>query len=115
MPAQGISFQEHAVFYLQCSPRVVRDVCLMGDEQNRFVRTISALLNKVHDAPACFAVKTACRLICKYDVRVVNERSRNRNALLLPSGELIRILIPLAFQSDALNQRSYFLFIFVPV
>ena len=54
---------------------------------------------KLHDLDACFGVEVARRLVRENDRRVVHERPRDGDPLLLPSGELVRMMAFPAFEA----------------
>ncbi len=61
---------------------------------------------QVHDVPAVGAVEVARRLVGEQDRRVVGQRARQRDALLLAAGELRRIVMRAAGQADLVEQRA---------
>ena len=49
---------------------------------------LGKLGKKIHNLNRAFRIKVASGLICKKDRWIVHERTRNRNALLLPARKL---------------------------
>ena len=58
------------------------------------------LLKNSHDLDTRPAVEIAGRLIRKQDFGLINQRARNRDALLLTAGKLARMMIVAAGESD---------------
>ena len=66
----------------------IRVVC---DHHNQAVT--GNLLQKLHDLYSCRTVECACRLVCQNYVRIVHQRTRDRDSLHLASGKLHRKLV----------------------
>ena len=60
---------------------------------------------QIDDLPAGGAVEIAGRLVGEQDRRIVGERARDRDALLLAARELRRIVMPAVRQPDVREQR----------
>ena len=68
-------------------------------------RSMFSRLEDAHDLDAGAGVEVARRLVGQHDGRLVDERARDRHALLLPAGQLVGIVvIPLA-ETDAVERR----------
>ena len=72
--------------------RVVRD---HDDEA-----VLCDLLQKVHDLHARVTVESSRRFIREHDVRVIDEGARDRDALHLSAGHLVRLLVHLFPETD---------------
>ena len=59
---------------------------------------------QIHDVAAVGGVQVAGRLVGEDDLRIIRERARQRDALLLAAGKLRRIVVRAAGQSDLLEQ-----------
>ena len=76
----------------------------MRDHDNElFVRD---LLQKLHDLHRRFTVQRAGRLIGQQNLRIVDQRPRNRHALHLSAGHLVGLFVQLVAQTD-LFQRLH--------
>ena len=70
----------------------------MRDHDNElFVRD---LLQKLHDLHRRLTVERAGRLVGQQNLRIVDQRTRNRNALHLSAGHLVWLLVQLVAQPD---------------
>ena len=78
--------------------RVVRD-----HDNELFVRD---LLQKLHDLHRRFTVQRAGRLVGQQNLRIVDQRPRNRHALHLSAGHLVGLFMQLVTQTD-LFQRLH--------
>ena len=67
------------------------DVGLMGDEDHGDAACVQ-LLEQCDDLLGGTAVERAGRLVGEEDMRVVDERARDRHALLLAAGQLRRLV-----------------------
>src|SRR5436305_1646975 len=70
-----------------------RDFLIVRHEHERRPRAAVQVEHDLDDSRARFRVEIAGWLIRKEDLRAIDERSRERNALLLAAGELCRIMI----------------------
>ena len=59
---------------------------------------------QIHDVPPGRRVQVARRLVGQDDRRIVGERAGDRDALLLPAGQLRRIVVRAIGQADLLQQ-----------
>ena len=76
---------------------VLSDVLLVGDEQHRDAALDVQPLKDPHYFDAGARVEVAGRLVGEQDRRPGDERARDRHALLLTAGQLVRVVIgPLA-------------------
>ena len=62
------------------------DMSLMGDEDQGFSLG-GELIEEIEDLFCCLAVQVSCRFVCEDQLRVVDERSCDCDALLLSSGQ----------------------------
>ena len=62
------------------------------------------LFQDLHHLHARLAVERAGRLIGKQNVRVVDKRSRDGNALHLAAGHLVRLFVELVAKAHALKR-----------
>ena len=60
---------------------------------------------QIHDVPAVGGVEIAGRLVRQHDRRIVGERARQRDPLLLAARQLRRIVMGAAGQADLFEQR----------
>ena len=60
------------------------------------------LFQNIHNLNTCLAVQSSCRLISKYNIRVVYQGSRDCDTLHLTSGKLIRFLVHMIPESNLL-------------
>ena len=67
-------------------------------------------LQKIHDFPWIIWVQVPRWLIRNQDFRIVDDRTSNRNPLLLPTGQFIREWADLVFQSDKIQNFHNTLF-----
>src|SRR5579871_3642819 len=58
------------------------------------------------DRCPCRAVEVGRRLIGEHELRSLDERARDRNALLLAAGQLVGQLIRLASKTDCIEYRQ---------
>jgi hypothetical protein len=71
----------------------------VGHDHHRRPSAIDAV-EQLHDPDRSLRVEVSGRLVGQQQRRVVDERSRDRHALLLPAGELVRIAVNLRLQPD---------------
>src|SRR5687767_11190977 len=83
-------------------PRAVfGDIHFVRDEHHGDAVFHVQLLEDVHDLDARPCIEVSSRLVREDDRRLVDQRPRDGDALLLPAGELIRVVIhPLAEADD---------------
>ena len=62
--------------------------------------TLVQFLKNSHDLDARAAVEIAGRLVGQHNFRIVDQRARDRDALLLATGKLARMMIFAALQTD---------------
>ena len=82
-----------AVHQCQDALCLLREGGGVRDHDNRSVLFLMKLVEQVHDRAARLRIQCAGRLIRQNDRRIVCHRPRNRNSLLLASGELCRRVI----------------------
>ena len=91
--------QDHAVAHHHVALRVTSDVLLVRDHDNRNTALVELLKNS-HDLHAGPAVQIAGRLVRKQHFGIVDQRARDRYALLLAAGKLARMMIFAPSESD---------------
>ena len=69
------------------------------------LRACAYLQQQVDDVPAVRAVEIAGRLVGQDQRRIVGQRARDRDALLLAARELRRVVMPAIVQPDFVEQR----------
>ena len=79
---------------------VFGDVALVRDEQHRDAALAVQPLEDAHDLDAGARVEVAGRLVGQQDRRLRHERAGDRDALLLPARELVRVVIGAVGQPD---------------
>ena len=79
---------------------VLRDVVLVRDHQHRDAALEVQPLEDPHHLDAGARVEVAGRLVGEQDRRVGDERARDRDALLLTAGQLIRVMIGALAEAD---------------
>src|SRR5690606_21447894 len=82
---------------------VLGDVVLVRDHDDGLARLVEPLEHR-HDLGAGDAVEVAGGLVGQDDIRVVDQRSGDRHALLLPAGELVGPVIEPLGQADHLGE-----------
>ena len=87
-----MTLQNYSIAHNDVASRAGGDVLLVCDHHNRD-STLVELLKNSHDLDAGPAVEIAGRLICKQHLGFIDQRARNRYALLLAAGELARVMI----------------------
>src|SRR5262249_41950132 len=85
------------------SSAVLRDVDLVCDEYHGDSTLAIQALENPHDFDAGCRVEVPGRLVGQYDRRVVDQRARDRDALLLSARELIRMMIGAVAQAHELE------------
>lgn len=86
-------FHHHSPPRPPCHPRIMRH-----EQQRRAL--IRQFRQNVHNLRTATAVEISRRFVRQNDGRVVDERTRNRHALLLTAGKLVRIGFHLVQQTD---------------
>lgn len=64
-------------------------------------------LQQIHHLNACFGVQRTRRFICEKNIRIIHKRPRNRNALHLTAGHLIRLFMQLIPKTDLFQRLLY--------
>ena len=83
---------------------VLRDVHLVRDEDNRDAALPVELLEDVHDLAARARIEVSGRLVREDDRRLIDERSRDRNTLLLTARQLVRKVVKAVAKPDDLER-----------
>ena len=63
----------------------------MRDHDDQFI--LCDLLEQLHDLYAGFTVQRTGRLVCQQNIRIVDKRTGDDNALHLPAGHLIGLFM----------------------
>src|SRR5262252_442752 len=79
---------------------VFRDVVFVSDDQQREAAFAVEPLENLHDLDRSAAVERARRLVGQDDRRLIDQRPRDRDALLLPTRKLIRMIVLAPGQPD---------------
>ena len=67
-----------------------RDILIMRDKHCRLVVFLIGIAEKLNDFLAVFRVQVTCRFVREKDRRRVDQRTADRDTLLLTAGKLIR-------------------------
>src|SRR5262245_18692054 len=86
------------------APRVFGDVVLVSDDQERDATFSVEPLEDLHDLDRSAAVERAGRLVGQDDRRMIDQRSRDCDALLLSARKLIRMTVLAPGQSDGVER-----------
>src|SRR5438876_7678489 len=78
---------DHAVAHHYVAFRISGDVLLVRDHDDRDAALVELLKNR-HDLDAGSAVEITGRFIRQQDLRIIDQRARNRDPLLLTAGKL---------------------------
>ena len=81
------------------------DLCVVGDEDDR-AALLAQLAEQLEDVRAGFRVEVAGRFVGKDDLRIVDQRARDRHALHLAAAELERRVLHAVRKPDALDGRQ---------
>ena len=81
---------------------VMRDIFFMRDDDDGFAFGVE-ILEDGHDLLAGARIEVAGRLIAQDNYRIVDQRARDRYALLLAAGELARFMIHALAEADAFS------------
>src|SRR5690606_22959825 len=79
---------------------------VVRDEHERRLVLLVQADQQIDDARTRLAIQVAGRLVGEQDPRVVRERARDRDALLLAAGQLLWVVVDALAESDALQQRT---------
>ena len=82
-----------------------RDARIVRHQHQRHAARAPHLQQQVEDVPAVRAVEVAGRLVGEDQRRIVGQRPRDGDALLLAAGQLRRIVMPAIVQADFVEQR----------
>ena len=85
---------------------VLGDVHLVRDEEHRDAALLVQALEDAHDLDARARVEVAGRLVGEQNRRLVDERARDRDALLLTAGELVRHVVIARAQAHRVEHRE---------
>src|SRR5579872_2272123 len=86
-------------------PRTVfRDGLLVRDEHDRDAAIVLEALEDVHDLDAGAAVEISGGLVREQDRRIVQQRPRDGDPLLLAAGQLIRMMIDAIGKADGVER-----------
>lgn len=79
---------------------VLCDFGIVGNEQNCLSKAMGKRDHHVHDCDARFGIEVSGRLICENDLRLMNKRPGDADALLLTAGHLGRVMVHPVLQTD---------------
>src|SRR4051795_9814239 len=101
--AAGLVTNDAAVVELDDAlAHLVDDAGIVGGHEHGRAGAVDAV-QELHDADAGVRVQVAGRLVGDEDLGAVHEGARDRDALLLTTGELVRQPVTLALESDQLE------------
>src|SRR6266576_5106192 len=83
---------DHAVAHHYVAFRISRDVLLVRDHDDGDAVLVE-LLENGHDLDAGSAVEIAGRFVCQQYLWIIDQRARDRDALLLTAGKLTRKMV----------------------
>src|SRR5205823_6150281 len=89
--------------------RILRDVVLVRHDENRDSLRVQFLKER-HHFHGRSAVEIARRLVGEEQPRLGDERSRDRNSLLLPAGQLARLVVEPVAETDTFERARRELF-----
>src|SRR5690606_31869368 len=95
---------DRAVRETDRAPRARGEVWIVRDEHERRAALAVELLEQLDDGLARAGVEVPGRLVGEQDLGLVDERARERDALLLPAGKLGRIMVEPIAEPDAAEQ-----------
>src|SRR5262252_2920026 len=99
-PGHGAIGNRLSVTECHDSGAVLRDVDLVCDEYDGDSALAIQALENPHDFDAGFRVEVPGRLVGQQDRRVVDQRARDGDALLLSARELVRMMVGAVAQAD---------------
>src|SRR5712692_9780984 len=108
LPGHGPVFDDLAVAEPHDPPGKLRDVPLVRDEHDGLSGVVQ-LLEDGHDLLGRLRIEVARRLVGQHQLGLVDERPRDRDALLLPAGELARQMVLAAREAHGLETLPGFL------
>ena len=91
--ATGVLFDDAAVAEADDACPVLGDVVLVRDQQDGDALLGIQALKDAHHFDARSRVEVAGRLVGENQRRLIDQRARNRDALLLPARQLIRMMV----------------------
>src|SRR5471030_1751208 len=104
LPIVGLVGHDLAVLERDDARAVFGDLRLVRDEHDRDAALVLEPLEDVHHLDARAAVEIAGWLVGEENRRVVEQRARDRDALLLAAGQLIRMMISAVGEADCLER-----------
>src|SRR5579872_362767 len=78
-------------------------ICMRDHDDGDSMSSVQ-LLKNVHDLGACMRIELPCGFVGEQNLRIIDERARNRYPLLLSAGELSRQTV---FSSRQANQSQH--------
>ena len=81
------------------------DIGLVRDEHDGDALAVEGA-EQPHDLIRGFSIERPRRLVCQQQPRIVDERARDRHALLLAAGELLRAMLQAVARSDLLEPHT---------
>ena len=102
----GASVTQPAVLDVNDAICVMKHAAVVGDDDDRAVALVRELAQHLDDLSAAFGIECGSRLVGEHDRRIVRERSRNRDALFLPTAQIGGVRIELVEEADPLEQLA---------
>ena len=101
-----LAFQDQVdIFETIDSVELIRDLRSVRHEDQGNVFGLTGLANDVDHLLLIASVNVCGRLVGQHDSRLVGQRSRDRDALLLTDGKLSRLMVRTMGESDAVEER----------
>ena len=76
----------------------------MRDQDDRDAQLLIDFLQQLENAGGCLRIKRAGRLVAQQHFRIVSQRPRDRDTLLLSAGQLRGVSVQLLAQPDQFQQ-----------
>jgi hypothetical protein len=77
---------------------------IMGDEHQRLLEGLYKLEEQILDHFRVIFVKIAGGFVCKDNIRVIDQRTGNRDPLAFSSGEFSRIMVGSILKPDLIDE-----------
>ena len=104
-----------SIFHVEDPIRIFIDARIVGDNQDAAIFIKNFLFHEGNDHSSSVAVQRSRRLVKNQNLRLADDRPRNRHALLLTTRKLHRQYFAPVFQSDDLQVLGSFGDGFIPV
>ena len=103
------------ILHVKDPVRIFVDARIMGDNQDAALFIENFLFHKGDDHPASVAIQRGGRFVKNQNLRLADDRPRNRHALLLAAGKLHRQNVAPVFKTDNFQLFSRLADGFIPV